>query len=111
MLNVSAGEASGRFDAADPDSPVYDPDYESVKESLQRVVSSGGYTLEAGASVMLTPEIGLSATLFRNQRDYRVQQDEGGRAFGVTDGFTQTDMRWMLGLSLTLSGEVLRGEQ
>ena len=99
ILNATAGEASGRWDRADPEAPGYDPDLVSARESLGRVDLTGGLYLIGGASLALGPQrAGLGVTVSRTRRDYAVQEN----GFGVNDAFSETDTRIMFTIGIGL---------
>ncbi len=103
LVNATSGEASGRWDVADPESPAYDPDLVAAQESLQRVRSEGGYLLEAGASVTLgdasrEPRLALGVTATRVVRDFSVAQS----GFGVAEAFSEGDSRIMLSVGIAI---------
>lgn len=103
LANASTGEASGRWDLADPAAPGYDPDYVSAKESLQRVRSDGGYLLEGGATLTLgdarrEPKLALGLAVARVQRDYTVSET----GFGVAEAFSESDVRVMVSIGIAI---------
>lgn len=103
LVNATTGEATGRWDVADPESPSYDPDLISAQESLQRVRSEGGFAVEAGATVTLgdarqEPRLALGLTAALAERDYSVAQS----GFGVGEAFTERDLRVMVSVGIAI---------
>lgn len=103
LVNATTGEATGRWDVADPESPSYDPDLISAQESLQRVRSEGGFAVEAGATLTLgdasqEPRLALGLTAALAERDYSVAQS----GFGVGEAFTERDVRVMVSVGIAI---------
>jgi hypothetical protein len=100
FVGASGGEASGRWDAADPT----DPDQPAeAEEYLQRVRGDGGYLVSGGASLALggggeEPGLALGVTFSLVERRYSVA--EGG--FGVQDGFSERDARLLFTIGITI---------
>ncbi len=99
FVGASGGEASGRWDAADPTDPTQPADAE---EWLQRVRGDGGYLLSGGGALALgggdEPGLALGVTFSLVERRYSVA--EGG--FGVQDGFTERDARLLFTVGITI---------
>lgn len=103
LVNASTGEADGRWDIADPEAPQHDPEYVGAKESLQRIDLTGGSAFEAGVTVNLgdaryEPRLSLGVTAAVMEKDYSVA-DNG---FGVSDAFTERDMRVMISVGIAM---------
>lgn len=103
LVNATTGEATGRWDVADPESPSYDPDLISAQESLQRVRSEGGFAVEAGATVTLgdarqEPRLALGLTAALAERDYSVAPS----GVGVGEAFTERDVRVMVSVGIAV---------
>jgi hypothetical protein len=99
FVGASGGEASGRWEPADPTEPNEPADAE---EYLQRVRGDGGYLVSGGASLAFggggEPGLALGMTFSLVERRYSVE--EGG--FGVQDGFTERDARLMFTVGITM---------
>ena len=99
FVGASGGEASGRWDAADPTDPAEPAEAE---EYLQRVRGDGGYHVSGGASLVLgggnEPRLALGATYSHTERRYSVA--EGG--FGVQDAFTERDARLLFTVGISI---------
>lgn len=99
VVGATGGEASGRWDAADPTDPT---DPAGAEEWLQRVRGDGGYLVSGGASLALgggdEPGLALGVTYSLVERRYSVAA--GG--FGVQDGFTERDARLLFTVGITI---------
>jgi hypothetical protein len=98
FVGATGGEASGRWDDADPADPEADP-----REWLERVRGDGGHHLSAGASLTLgggdgEPGLALGATYSLTERRYSVEED----GFGVQDAFTERDARLLFTIGITI---------
>ena len=103
VVTANTGEASGRWDLADPAAPQYDAGYVSAQESLQRIHATGGFLVEGGATLVLgdantEPKLALVLAVARTHADYTAETS----GFGLTDAFSTSDTRVMVTVGIAI---------